>query len=196
MTKPLLTTFALLFSACTSQQPTSSPAPPPQIRRPLYTSAPDSSPSFTLDPAQPFHLEFGRGSGWHGLEMFILDQSGRATISRLNEPSLKIEYVETEISLPQTLINQIITAINTEKITSLDRSYSMAVADGTQWAFLLTQGSHKKIIYFDNNFPAPINNFATTLDQLLAPSLQSAQWSPLTNRDLEKPLWSAVDSNR
>ena len=33
----------------------------------------DDRPAFTVDPGQPFRLEFGRGSGWHGLNTVKLD---------------------------------------------------------------------------------------------------------------------------
>jgi hypothetical protein len=42
----------------------------------------DDRPAFTIDRTQPFWLEFGRGSGWHGLDTIKIDQTGRVVLHR------------------------------------------------------------------------------------------------------------------
>jgi hypothetical protein len=36
----------------------------------------DNRPAFAIDPAQPWQIALGRGSGWHGLNTVRLDHSG------------------------------------------------------------------------------------------------------------------------
>jgi len=43
----------------------------------------DDRPAFQISPEEPWRIEFGRGSGWHGLDTVKLDQDGRAVFHRL-----------------------------------------------------------------------------------------------------------------
>ncbi len=42
----------------------------------------DKRPSFQIDLSQPFRIEFGRGSGWDGLDTVKIDQTGRVVVHR------------------------------------------------------------------------------------------------------------------
>ena len=43
----------------------------------------DTRPAFQIDSVQPFRLEFGRGSGWNGLDTIQIDQTGGVVLHRL-----------------------------------------------------------------------------------------------------------------
>src|SRR5262245_45181811 len=49
----------------------------------------DDRPAFTNDRIQPFWLEFGRGSWWHGLDTVKFDQTGRVILHRLKSARTK-----------------------------------------------------------------------------------------------------------
>jgi len=155
-------------------------------------STPDVNPPFAVDPRQPFHLEFGRGSGWHGLRVFILDESGLARVSR-GPLDAAGTWQQTQLQLPSKLVDEVVADINSEKLTHLARTYTdVGVEDGTQWVFLLVQGSHRKVIYFDNNFPEAIKRFSSEVDGVLdRAGIAGADWKP-AERSLDKNLWDAV----
>src|SRR5262245_35390826 len=53
----------------------------------------DDRPPFVIDGTQPFRLEFGRGSGWHGLNTIQIDQTGRTILHRLKSERRRDETV-------------------------------------------------------------------------------------------------------
>src|SRR5262245_55092291 len=43
----------------------------------------DEKPAFRIDPDKPYRIEFGRGSGWHGLETVQFAEDGRVVLHRM-----------------------------------------------------------------------------------------------------------------
>ncbi len=138
-------------------------------------------------------MEFGRGSGMNGLDVIIVDQTGHVTMSR--QPTRVGEvWTKGELTLPADLIAEIIAGVNSEELTGLDKAYSTKnVADGTQWLFYIKQGSKKKVVYFDNNFPGAITRFAKNLDDILKRGgIDKVIWSP-GGEEMDKELWKRME---
>jgi len=160
------------------------------------TAFSNSTTPFPIDPEKPFHLEFGRGSGWHGLSVVILDESGQTILSRegstFRDGVIYQDWSTTEITLPHDLIREIASAVNANAIITLNKSYSGHVYDGTQWVFLIAQGNNQKAVYFDNKFPSAITRFAKSLDEILARGgLPKADWKS-GGRALDQTLWKSI----
>jgi len=151
---------------------------------------------FQIDSKQPFHMEFGRGSGWHGLDVIILDQTGHLTMSR--QPTRAGEgWTKGELTLPPDLVTEIVKKVNTEELTGLAKAYSTKnIADGTQWLFYIEQGEKRKVVYFDNNFPRAITRFAQALDEILAHGgIDKMTWGP-GGEDMNKDLWKRMEQSK
>lgn len=85
----------------------------------------DSRPAFTIDRSQPFWLEFGRGSGWHGLDTVKLDQTGRVVLHRMKSTP----QVAT-LQLSPEAVAAVLGAVESNNLTGLHKSYHEDIADG------------------------------------------------------------------
>jgi hypothetical protein len=156
----------------------------------------DPRPAFTLDASKPFVIELGRGSGWHGLDIVKVDQTGTVQLSRIEgRPNAET----ASLKLSSADLAALVGLVNTNQLTSMGRTYSdPRVADGTQWVLWIEQSSFQKSIYFNNSFPGKITTFADGLDALLQKSgLSAAKWSPLPAqqaKDQQKALWARIES--
>jgi hypothetical protein len=159
---------------------------------------PDTRPAFVLDGSKPFVIELGRGSGWHGLDVVKIDETGAVRLARVegrqNPESASLQLSNADVA---TLVG----LINTNRLTSMGRVYSdPRVADGTQWVLWVEQSPSQKSIYFNNSFPSQINAFAGGLDALLQKAgLSAAKWSVMPAQqaqDQQKALWARVEPAR
>ena len=160
----------------------------------------DDRPSFRIDPVQPFRLEIGRGSGWHGLDTIVIDQSGRAVLHRMKEERKENAIVQSwetaTLQLPPDAVAEVLKAIETNDLMDLHRAYHANVHDGAQWVFWIKQGNREKSVYFNNSFPRPITRFAEQLDGVLARAgLDKVAWQPVPageSRNHERELWDSI----
>jgi hypothetical protein len=153
-----------------------------------------------LDPAVPYVIEFGRGSGLHGLDTVRVLQDGTVTLHRRSrtfdgkEAHLGVETAT--LKLPEGPLAEVVTAVEKNRLLSLDRAYHGKMADGTQWVFWVEQGGAERAVYCDNNFPAEIVRFAAALDKVLAENgLEGAAWQPVPDEDAgdhERELWASI----
>jgi hypothetical protein len=150
-------------------------------------------PSFTIDHTQPFWLEFGRGSGWHGLDTVKIDQTGLAVLHRMTSQQ---QWEVATLQLPSQEVDEVLKAVETNGLMELRKAYHQDIADGTQWVLWIKQGEREKSVYFDNNFPTAITKFAEQLDAILSRSgLDKVTWRPIPDRESrrhEKELWDSI----
>lgn len=151
------------------------PIPPPQWDAPesaVVSVVLNDRPVFYLDPARPWRIDLGRGSGLHGLETVTLDQSGRVLLYRYTD-----EYDDTRVGtrwetaadvLPREAVASVLSVAASTQLTLLNREYHAPVADGTQWVLRIRQGEHNKAVYFNNHFPDTVVRFAARLDEVIA----------------------------
>ena len=167
--------LAMLLSGCTAVEP-------------------DSRPAFVLDASKPFVIEFGRGSGWHGLDVVKISKTGSVELHRTeNRPNAETATLQLSAADVKKVVDQ----LNSCQLTSLGRSYSdPGVQDGTQWILWIQQSASEKSVYFNNAFPAPINAFAGGLDAVLQNAgLSNVSWTPIPKQqgiDQQKALWARI----
>ncbi len=79
MKPAILILLCIVFTNCAGD-----PNPPPEERPKSVKkwSEPDARAQWQFDPSASFKLDFGRGSGWHGLETISL-KDGKATLYRV-----------------------------------------------------------------------------------------------------------------
>jgi hypothetical protein len=171
----------------------------------------DDRPAFTIDRTQPFWLEFGRGSGWHGLDTVKIDQTGRVVLHRmkstrqenLNVLSWEVATLQVlswevaTLQLPPEVVAEVLKAVESNRLMGLHRAYrDDKIADGTQWVLWIKQGEREKSVYFDNSFPRAITAFAEQVDAILARAgLNKVAWQPVPERESrqhEKELWDSI----
>lgn len=160
----------------------------------------DDRPAFTIDRTQPFRLEFGRGSGWHGLNTIKIDQTGLVVLHRLNSEHRQIVNVMpwevVTLQLPSEAIAEVLKAVETNDLMGLHKAYHENVADGTQWVLWIKQGDRQKSVYFNNHFPKAITRFAKQLDSIMAGAgLDKVEWKPVPERESrqhENELWASI----
>jgi hypothetical protein len=160
----------------------------------------DDRPAFAIDRTQPFWLEFGRGSGWHGLNTIKLDQTGRVVLHRLkSERRQDVTVLSWEVAtlpLPPEAVGEVLKAVEANGLMGLHKAYHEDIADGTQWVLWIKQGEREKSVYFNNSFPAAITRFAEQLDAILARAgLDKMPWQPVPEREArqhEQELWDSI----
>jgi hypothetical protein len=154
-----------------------------------------AGPAHHLDPTRPWRIEFGRGSGWHGLNTVVVASDGTAVLHSLRGNDR--EYWETiTLRLPPAALADVVAAVEENRLLGLRRAYAASVHDGTQWVLWVVQGEYEKAVYFDNDFPAAIERFAAALDRILAANgSESADWTRVPDgdaREHERALWQSI----
>jgi len=165
------------------------------------TSERDTRAAFSLDGIQPFRLEFGRGSGWHGLDTVKLDSEGDAILHRRTREQSGNGYKEvwetTRLKLSSAHVTELVQTVNRMTLLGMHKAYhDRNIADGTQWVFWVRQGTGQKSIYFNNHFPSKIAEFAQYLDKLLEDcGLANAKWQLVPDaeaRQHERDIWDSI----
>ena len=167
---------------------------------PTSTVEKDDRPAFRLDPSTAWQFEFGRGSGWHGLDTVKLDQNGRLVLHRLKRERqgevIVLSWETATAQLPSDAVAKVFEAVGTNRLLVLDKAYHADVCDGTQWVLWVRQGDREKAVYFDNHFPDPIVRFAERLDEVVSasvgPGLRWRAVPPFWSRDHERELWESI----
>jgi hypothetical protein len=162
------------------------------------TVEPDTRPAFVLDPSKPFVIELGRGSGWHGLDIVKVDETGAVKLSRVEG---RPDAESASLQLSRTDVATLVGLVNSNGLTRMGRMYSdPRVQDGTQWVLWIEQPPSQKSVYFNNSFPAQITAYANGLDALLNKAgLSAAEWSPTPTQqsmDQQKALWVRIEPAR
>ncbi|MDX2092437.1 MAG: hypothetical protein SFX73_31530 [Kofleriaceae bacterium] len=159
-------------------------APPGRASTP---PAPAVALTGALDPARPFSLELGRGSGRFGLSTIAIDERGhvvlhaerkgqrKPTAKERREHDLRPDENITEgwweraqLDLPPASMDELRAAVRVLDPLALAAVHKEpGVYDGTQWVFRIQQGQIDHLIYCDNRFPETLKAFATTLDGIL-----------------------------
>ncbi len=153
----------------------------------------------SLDPEQPYQIEFGRGSGWHGLDTIMIRSDGRVTVHR--QVYADKPWETTTLRLPPEALAQVRDAIEKNDLLALDREYHQkGIVDGTQWVLWIKQGNREKASYFNNHFPDEVRRFADALDDILVKrGLEQATWRSVPaflRRRHERALWDSVTRGR
>lgn len=161
---------------------------------------PGDGPEVGIDRTQPFRLEFGRGSGWHGLDTVKVDQTGRVVLHRMASDGLveAVRWESATIQLTPEMLAEVLRAVESNALMGLRPAYhDPNVADGTQWVLWIRQGERDKSVYFNNSLPEPIIRFAVQLDAILSQAGRAtAAWQPVPEdeaRQHEKALWESVE---
>ena len=153
----------------------------------------DERPAFTIDSSQAFRLEFGRGSGWHGLDTVRVDQDGGVVLHRRQQADV---WETTTLQLPPNALADVLKAVESNGLMGLHREYHADIHDGTQWVLWIKQGEQEKSVYFNNSFPRQITRFAEQLDSILSTAGQDeAAWQPVAvseSRQHERELWDSI----
>jgi hypothetical protein len=160
----------------------------------------DDRPAFSIDRTQPFWLEFGRGSGWQGLDTVKIDQTGKAVLHRMKSDRQQdvtvLSWEVATLQLSPEAVAEVLKAVESNGLMGLHKAYHADVHDGTQWVFWAKQGEREKSVYFDNSFPRAINAFAEQLDAILVRAgLDKATWQPVPERESrrhERELWDSI----
>lgn len=159
------------------------------------TVTPDTRPAFILDPSNPFVIELGRGSGWNGLDIVKVQETGAVQITRFEgRPMTETASLQLSSADVATLIG----LVNTNHLTKMGRMYSNPhIHEGTQWVLWIEQSQSQKAIYFNNSFPNQIIEFRNGLDALLQKAgLATAKWTelPAPQADAQqKTLWARIE---
>ena len=149
----------------------------------------DPAGPLPFDATQPFKLDFGRGSGGHGLDTVAIAQDGQTSLYRLRRD---FSWEHSSLRLSPEHIRAVAQAVARHGLPRLAKEYHTNVMDGTQWVLWIRQGQRQKATYFDNNFPASIRDFASELDGILrAAGYDALRWQHANSRDHEKELWNS-----
>src|SRR5256885_12477044 len=108
----------------------------------------DDRPSFRIDPARPFRVEFGRGSGWHGLDTIKFELGGVVVLHRMKEAEKGYAFETATLRLPPDAVADVLKAIDTNDLLGLHKAYHADMHDGTQWVLWIKQGEREKSVYF------------------------------------------------
>lgn len=158
-------------------------------------------PALRIDPTQPFRIEFGRGSGWHGLDTIKIDQGGSVVLHRAKreqrDGANHQSWETTTIQLQPDAVADVVKAVDANNVLGLNKAYHANIHDGTQWVLWIKQGNREKSVYFNNSFPREITEFAKQLDGILANAgLERAVWKPVPTgeaRPHEREIWDSIE---
>ena len=147
----------------------------------------------TLPPDSKFEFQFGRGSGWHGLDLLRITSNGQAEYEFQTTAG---EWRRKTFLVPEKQIVDLREAINDLGILDLRKSYHGDVADGTQWCLLIKEEGKARSFYFDNSFPAPIQKLADFVDRTIlepfADPIEGKLVPARHHREHEKEIWASV----
>jgi hypothetical protein len=157
----------------------------------------NDQPAFSIDPTQPFRLEFGRGSGRDGLETVRVNPDGRVVLYRLKQGQQEYAWETSTLQLSPETLTKVLQAVEANGLTQLQPTYqNPKIADGTQWVLWIKQGEREKAVYFNNSFPPQITHFAKQLDSmLLAAGLDKATWQLVPANEPRRhdhELWESI----
>ena len=131
---------------------------------------------FILNKEKSFTIQFGRGSGWKGIELIKIDNKGNVHLHKLNGE-------HTQFDLTAEELDAIVESANSEKLTELKRKYvDEDIRDGTQWLLWIRQNGKQKTAYFSNQFPKQITDFAKTVDAQLRTGERKFQFQTAKDR--------------
>ena len=158
----------------------------------LVSSEIDNRAVMDFKPDKPFHLEFGRGSGWHGLEVVKLNEKGL-----LETYEFSPDYRRGVCLLEPDVIREVAGWLVENNVFEMNKAYSAGVNDGSQWIIWIKQNGVEKSVYFDNYFPKAIQNFATSLDAKMKTfKMEYADWvGPREGSDYQKAIWASIRSD-
>jgi hypothetical protein len=151
-----------------------------------------------LDPERPYIIQFGRGSGWHGLDAFKICDDGTVRLHRLAGPedTARGFWETATLKLRNESLREVLHAVEKNRLLGLKKAYHGNVVDGTQWVLWIKQGEKETAVYFNNNFPGEIVGFADTLDKVLAENgLEKAAWKRVggpNQREHKRALWDSI----
>lgn len=164
------------------------PADDPPFNHPLIRVEKDTRPSVQIDPKKPCRIEFGRGSGWHGLDTITISEDGTVVLH-----VQRATWYKATMQLTGESLAKVWQAVEDNHLLKLHKAYHGDVADGTQWVLWIKQGQEEKATYFNNHFPKEVVNFASSLDAILAEGgAENLNWGPTGSRDHEKELWDSI----
>lgn len=163
-------------------------------------SVPDKK-KFDFDPSKPFRLEFGRGSGWTGLNTIKIEENGSVAVHMLREEKIKgviYSYCENGLlKLSEKDLRIITDKIVELEILDMDMSYyAEGIRDGTQWIFWVQQGKEQKSIHFSNHFPKKILYISVIIDEILENAGYNViKWKRFPNRETlfhQIDIWNSI----
>jgi len=167
---------------------------------PLSRTVEDTGPRFSIDTGKPWKIEFGRGSGWEGLDTVKLTDDGKVILHRQTWQAANgirsAKWETAQLALPRDAVANVLATVSKTRLLDLHREYHANVADGTQWVLWITQGGNAKSVYFNNHFPSEILQFASSLDEVLVQNgLQTVKWDPVPagkESQHERQLWDSI----
>jgi hypothetical protein len=153
-----------------------------------------------FDPDVPFLVEFGRGSGYFGLDTIKVFQDGTVTLCRkglwYDFGEARLRWATAVLRLPPGSLAQVLDAVEKNRLLGLDREYHADILDGTQWVLRVKQGEKGRVVYFNNRFPEEIVRFAEDLDRILAENgLERVRWRRVAEADAweyQRALWVSI----
>lgn len=181
-----------------------SPSDPDNVPRGVVVT-PDPQPAIDLSLDEPFELMFGRGSGWHGLDVVQISPDGSVEVTRatqaLRDDVIELTFEVAQLQLSPEAMRKVLERVDGGGLMAMDAMYiDERMADGTQWVFWCRQGEHEKVIYFSNHFPGQIEQFAGSLDsELEEAGLSATTWrasDEVAYRARNAQLWAKMDRLR
>ncbi|MSU78602.1 MAG: hypothetical protein EXS16_10980 [Gemmataceae bacterium] len=150
-----------------------------------------------LDPMQPdevFELQFGRGSGWLGLDVLRIVSKSEASYEYRVDGG---DWHRKKFKLNDAEMASLRNAITQMNVWAMERAYSRPErADGTQWVLLVRENGKSRSVYFDNNFPEAIRNFAEFVDQkIIVPYADTLNPTVVPERHHlkhQKAIWESI----
>ncbi len=151
---------------------------------------------------QPFWIELGRGSGWDGLDTVKLDQTGRVILHRFKTERkndvIDLSWEVATLQLSPEALAEVLEAVEANSVMGLRNKYhDENVQDGTQWVLWIKQGEQEKSVYFSNDFPSRIKEFAKQLDAILVRAgIDQIDWHRVPDllfRQHERELWDSIN---
>lgn len=148
-----------------------------------------------IQPDQKFEIQFGRGSGWHGLDLLRITSDGEAWFEYQTETDNGVWH-RKRFHVGDQRLADLRDAINALNPWGMAAAYHGNVHDGTQWVLLVRVDGKSKSVYFDNNFPGRITQFAGFIDRAIleplaepiAPEVVPARH----HRKHEKDIWASI----
>jgi hypothetical protein len=135
----------------------------------------------------------------YGLETVTVDWDGQVRVFRYRSTlidNIVYRHLETATTrLPLEALTRLANAIIELRIVEMEKQYvDRDIEDGSQWILWIRQGSCEKAIYFSNLFPAEIDAFADTLDDILVQYWGNTKWHAVAEgrEEHQKELWECI----